>query len=110
MVGILGTVTTLSGFWLAAARTLFGASKQRQLPKAISKLNSSGQPKYANIIVAVFAIYFAIFAPEAWIQYMYTVYAFVAGVVYLFVTLSFLIIRKNIQIGTDLLKSKVPQS
>lgn len=95
VVGILGTLTTLSGFWLAAARTLFGASKQRQLPKAISKLNSYGQPKYANIIVAVFAIYFAIFAPEAWIQYMYTVYAFVAGVVYLFVTLSFLIIRKK---------------
>lgn len=95
VVGILGTVTTLSGFWLAAARTLFGASRQRQLPKAISKLNNSGQPKYANIIVAVFAIYFAVFAPEAWIQYMYTVYAFVAGVVYLFVTLSFLIIRKK---------------
>lgn len=95
IVGILGTLTTLSGFWLAAARVLFSASRQNQLPKTFAKLNRSGQPKNANIIVAIFSIYFAIIAPDEWIQYMYTVYAFVAGSVYLFVSLSFLVLRKR---------------
>jgi len=95
IIGVLGTVTTLSGFWLSAARTLYGASKQRQLPEMFSKLNANGQPIYANIAVAVFSIYFTVFAPEKWVEYMYTVYALVAGIVYLFVSLSFLIIRKK---------------
>lgn len=94
-VGILGTITTLTGFWLSAARTLYGAARQRQLPEIFMKLNKNGQPIYGNIAVAVFAIYFAVFSPEAWVQYMYTVYALVAGIVYLFVSLSFILLRKK---------------
>jgi len=45
--------------------------------------------------VAVFAVYFAVAAPEAWIQYMYTVYALVAGVVYAMVAPAFLRLRKT---------------
>ena len=95
VVGILGTITTLTRFWLSAARTLYGASEQRQLPKLFMKLNKNGQPIYGNIAVAIFAIYFAVLAPEKWVEYMYTVYSLVAGVVYLFVSLSFLILRKR---------------
>lgn len=93
--GILGTITTLTGFWLSAARTLYGAARQRQLPKLFLKLNKNGQPVFGNIAVALFAIYFAVFAPETWVQYMYTVYALVAGIIYLFVSMSFLILRKK---------------
>ncbi len=94
-VGILGTITTLTGFWLSAARNLFGAAKQRQLPKALSKLNKNGQPWIANIIVGAFAIYFTVLAPEQWVEYIYTIYSFVAGLVYMMVALSFLILRKK---------------
>lgn len=93
--GILGTITTLTGFWLSAARTLYGAARQRQLPEIFLKLNKNGQPIYGNIAVALFAIYFAVFAPETWVEYMYTVYALVAGIVYLFVSMSFMILRKR---------------
>lgn len=95
IIGILGTVTTLSGFWLSAARNLYGAAKQHQVPKLFEKLNNQGQPLYGNIIVGIFAIYFTVFAPEAWVEYIYTVYAFVAGLVYMMVALSFLILRKK---------------
>lgn len=94
-VGVLGTLSTLTGFWLAAARVLYGAAEQRQLPGILTKLNRHGQPFYANIVVAVFAVYFAVAAPEAWVQYMYTVYALVAGVVYMMVALAFLRLRKT---------------
>ncbi|WZL74404.1 APC family permease [Clostridiaceae bacterium 35-E11] len=95
VIGILGTVTTLSGFWLSAARNLYGAAKQRQLPAAFGKLNKNGQPIYGNLAVGIFSIYFTIFAPEAWVEYIYTVYAFIAGLVYCMVSLSFLRIRKK---------------
>jgi len=95
IVGILGTITTLSGFWLSAARNLYGAAKQRQLPEFFMKINKHGQPINGNIIVGVFAIYFTVFAPDAWVEYIYTVYAFVAGLVYMMVALSFLKIRKE---------------
>jgi APA family basic amino acid/polyamine antiporter len=95
VIGILGTVTTLSGFWLSAARNLFGAAKQNQLPHVFKKLNKSGQPFIGNIFVGIFAIYFTVFAPDAWIEYIYTVYAFAAGLVYMMVSLSFLILRKK---------------
>lgn len=95
VIGFLGTVTTLSGFWLSAARNLFGAAKQNQLPHMFKKLNKSGQPFIGNIFVGIFAIYFTVLAPDAWIEYIYTVYAFAAGLVYMMVALSFLILRKK---------------
>jgi len=95
IIGFLGTVTTLSGFWLSAARNLFGAAKQNQLPHMFKKLNKSGQPFIGNIFVGIFAIYFTVLAPDAWIEYIYTVYAFAAGLVYMMVALSFLILRKK---------------
>jgi len=94
-VGVLGTLSTLTGFWLAAARSIYGAAEQRQLPGILTRLNSHGQPYIANIVVGVFAVYFAVAAPEAWVQYMYTVYALVAGVVYAMVALAFLRLRKT---------------
>jgi len=94
-VGILGTLTTLTGFWLAAARTLYGAAEQRQLPGFLTKLNKQGQPAYANIVVVAFAVYFAVVAPPEWVEYMYTVYSFVAGLVYMMVSLAFLRLRKT---------------
>ena len=94
-VGVLGCITTLTGFWMSAARSLYGASKQGQLPSQLVKLNKNGQPIYANIVVALFATYFTVFAPETWVQYMYTVYALVAGIVYFLVSVSFLLLRRR---------------
>lgn len=95
IAGILGTITTLSGFWLSASRCLYGAAQQRQLSPAFAKLNKNGQPILGNIVVGIFAIYFTVFAPEEWVEYIYTIYSFVAGVVYFMVVLSYLILRKK---------------
>lgn len=95
VVGILGTVTTLSGFWLSASRCLYGAAQQRQLSPIFTKINKDGQPYIGNIVVGILAIYFTIFAPEQWVEYIYTIYSFVAGIVYTAVVLSFLALRKK---------------
>lgn len=95
IMGVLTCITTLSSFWLSASRILYGASKQHQLTPKFAKLNKHGQPQFANLIVGIFSIYFTIFAPEAWVNYIYVIYGVAAGAVYLMVTLSFLKIRKT---------------
>lgn len=94
IMGTLTCITTLSSFWLSASRILYGAAKQHQMTKRFQKLNKYGQPQFANIIVGILSVYFTIFAPEAWINYIYTIYGVAAGLVYLMVTLSFLKLRK----------------
>lgn len=88
-------LTTLSGFWVAASRTLFGAAEQRQFTKRLTAINKNGQPYLANFVVGVLALFFTVFAPEAWVNYIYTIYGLTAGFVYLMVTLSFIILRKK---------------
>ena len=88
-------LTTLSGFWLSASRTLYGAAKQRQFPIVFAKINKNGQPHIANILVGVTSVYFTVFAPETWVNYIYTIYGIAAGLVYLMVVLSFLKLRKK---------------
>lgn len=95
IMGILTCITTISSFWLSASRILYGAAKQHQMTARLSVLNKNGQPQLANLIVGIFAMYFTIFAPEAWVNYMYTIYGLAAGGVYLLVALSFLKIRKT---------------
>lgn len=98
IIVIMGTgtcLTTLSGFWMCASRTLFGAAKQAQFTKKLAKLNKHGQPFIANIIVGILSIYFTVFAPEAWVNYIYTIYGLTAGIVYLLVALSFMRLRKK---------------
>ncbi len=94
VAGILGTVTTLTGFWLAASRCLLGGSIQKQLPAPLVKINRYGQPWVANIVVAVISIYFTYLAPMTWVEYIYTIFSLIAGIVYLFVALSFFRLRK----------------
>ncbi len=95
VMGALTCITTLSSFWLSASRILYGAAKQRQMTPMFVKLNKHGQPAFANLIVGVLSIYFTAFAPEAWVSYIYTIYGVVAGIVYLLVCLSFIILRKK---------------
>lgn len=98
VIVIMGTgtcLTTLSGFWMCASRTLFGAAKQAQFTKKLGKVNKHGQPFRANIIVGILSIYFTVFAPDAWVNYIYTIYGLTAGVVYLLVALSFLKLRRS---------------
>lgn len=86
-------LTTLSGFWMSASRTLLGGAKQHQYIPIFAKLNKHGQPIYANIVVGILSIYFTVFAPSAWVDYIYTIYSVTAGIVYLLVVLSFLKLR-----------------
>ena len=95
IMGILTCITTLSSFWLSASRILYGAAKQHQMTPRFGKLNKYGQPQFANLIVGILSIYFTVFAPDAWIDYIYTIYGVAAGAVYLLVSLSFLKIRKD---------------
>lgn len=97
LIVIMGTgtcITTLSSFWLSASRILFGAAKQHQVTQRFSKLNKYGQPQFANLIVGILSIFFTVLAPDAWINYIYTIYGVAAGAVYLLVTVSFLRTRK----------------
>lgn len=95
IMGVLTCITTLSSFWLSASRILYGAAKQHQMTARFAKLNKHGQPQFANLIVGIFSVYFTIFAPEAWVNYIYVIYGVAAGFVYLLVTLSFLKLRKT---------------
>lgn len=95
ILGIGTCITTLSGFWLSAARSLYAGSRQRQYPKLFEKLNKSGQPTNANVVVGLLALYFTAFAPENWVNYIYVIYGVTAGAVYLSVVLSFIKLRKT---------------
>lgn len=95
VMGALTCLTTLTGFWASAARTIFGAAKQGQLTRKFCNLNKYGQPVLANIVVCVLSIFFTAFAPDAWVNYIYTIYGLTAGIVYLMVALSFLKLRKS---------------
>lgn len=95
IMGTLTCLTTLSSFWLCAARTLYGASKQRQFTPFFSALNKAGQPFRANVVVGILSLYFTVFAPEAWINYIYAIYGVAAGVIYFMVTLSFMKLRRS---------------
>ncbi len=94
-MGTVTCLTTLSGFWLSASRTLYGAATQRQFTSMFADLNKSGQPWKANIVVGILSLYFTVFAPEAWINYIYTIYGAAAGFVYFMVTISFFKLRKT---------------
>lgn len=95
VMGIITCITTLSGFWLSASRTLYGGAKQRQFTTVFTKVNKHGQPWTANIVIGIFSLYFTVFAPEAWINYIFTITGLSAGVIYLMVSLSFLKLRKD---------------
>lgn len=95
IMGALTCITTLSSFWLSASRILLGAAKQHQMTPKFMELNKHGQPAFGNLIVGILSIYFTVFAPEAWVNYIYTIYGVTAGLVYLLVTISFLRLRKT---------------
>lgn len=95
IMGIITCITTLSGFWLSASRTLYGGAKQRQFSQIFTRVNKNGQPWTANIVIGIFSLYFTVFAPEAWINYIFTITGLSAGVIYLMVSLSFLKLRKS---------------
>jgi APA family basic amino acid/polyamine antiporter len=94
IMGALTCLTTLSSFWLSASRILYGAAQQHQLTQRFTTLNKNGQPATANLVVGILAVYFTVFAPDTWINYIYTIYGVAAGIVYLMVVLSFLKLRK----------------
>ncbi len=95
VMGMLTCITTLSAFWLSAARTLYGAGQQHQMTARLVKLNKHGQPTLANIVVGLLSLYFMVFAPEDWLNYVYAFYGLVAGLLYLLVVLSFMKLRKT---------------
>ncbi|MBU5628119.1 APC family permease [Oscillibacter sp. MSJ-2] len=95
IMGAVTCITTLSGFWLAASRTIFGAAQQGQVSRKLAVLNKHGQPWLANTVVFICSLYFCLMAPDAWINYIFTITVGAAGVVYLCVSLSFLKLRKT---------------
>lgn len=94
IMGALTCITTLSGFWLAASRSLYGAACQRQITRKLDRVNRYGQPWASNIVVYICSLYFCLMAPEAWINYIFTITVAAAGVIYLFVVLSFMKMRR----------------
>ena len=91
--GALTCITTLSSFWLSSSRILYGAAKQHQMTRRFATLNRNGQPQTANIVVGILSIYFTVFAPDEWVNYIYAIYGLAAGCVYLLVAVSFLRLR-----------------
>jgi len=95
IMGAITCVTTLSGFWLAASRTIFGAAQQHQVTSKLAVINKHGQPWLANTVVYVCSLYFCLMAPDAWINYIFTITVGAAGIIYLCVAFSFLKLRKT---------------
>ena len=93
IAGLLFAFTTLMGFWVSSARVLYGASQLQHLPPIFQRTNRFGQPWVANIVVLGFGVFFAVFTGSNWVQYMYTLSVVAAGIVYLLVCLSALILR-----------------
>lgn len=93
IAGLLFAFTTLMGFWISSARVLYGAAQLHQLPRGLLRVNRHGQPWIANIAVLCFSVFFALFSGSNWIQYMYTLSILAAGVVYLMVCASAIILR-----------------
>lgn len=93
IAGLLFAFTTLMGFWISSARVLYGASQLHQLPRGLMRTNRHGQPYLANIAVLAFSVFFALFSGTNWIQYMYTLSILAAGVVYLMVCASAIVLR-----------------
>ena len=95
VMGIGTCITTLSGFWLSASRTLYGGAKQGQFSKTFASINRYGQPWKANIVIGILSLYFTVFAPEAWINYIFTITGLSAGIIYFGVSVSFLKLVKT---------------
>ncbi len=95
LMGALTCLTSLTGFWTSASRTIFGAAQQGQLSRKFALLNEHGQPGRANEVVCFFSLFFTVLAPESWVNYIYSIYALAAGIVYLLVSLSFLRLRHS---------------
>ena len=94
IMGIITCITTLTGFWLSAARTVYGAACQRQFSPIFTVVNKYGQPWKANLVVGILSLYFTVFAPEKWINYIFTITGLSAGIIYFLVSISFLKLRK----------------
>ena len=94
-MGIITCITTLSGFWLSASRTLYGGAKQGQFSKTFTAINRHGQPWKANLVIGILSLYFTVFAPEKWINYIFTITGLSAGIIYFGVSVSFLKLRKT---------------
>lgn len=90
VMGIGTCITTAPGFWLSAARAMYGAAKQHQLPQVFGKLNKDGQPVNANLAVGILSLLLTVAAPEAWINYLYTLCGIAAGLNYLLATLCYI--------------------
>lgn len=94
--GILHALTTIMGFWSSSSRVLYGGAKLNYFPHMFMKLNRSGQPYIANIVVLIMSIFFAAFTGHGnWVQYLYSVSCAVAGVIYFLACLDALILRKK---------------
>lgn len=94
--GILHAVTTIMGFWSSSSRVLYGGAKMNYFPKALMKLNRSGQPYISNIIVLFASLFFAAFTGMGnWVQYLYSVSCAVAGVLYFLACLDAYLLRKK---------------
>ena len=104
VMGIITCITTLSGFWLSASRTLYGGAKQGQFSKTFTAINRHGQPWKANLVIGILSLYFTVFAPEKWINYIFTITGLSAGIIYFGVSVSFLKLRKTKLSGSGLTK------
>lgn len=93
VMGIGTCITTVPGFWLSAARAMYGASTQRQLPEFFGKLNKNGQPANANVVIGILSLLLTVAAPEEWINYLYNLCGLFAGLNYGLATICFLVLR-----------------
>ena len=93
--GILGIMTTWNGFFLAGTRVMFSMGRARLLPPFFSRRHPHfGTPK--NIVIATSCIcIFCLFLGSNALNWLMTLTSFCIMVTYLFVAISFILLRKR---------------
>ena len=93
--GILGIMTTWNGFMLAGTRVMFSMGRAKILPPVFSKQHARhGTPK--NVVLATGGIcILCLFLGSNALSWLMTLTSFCIMVSYLFVAISFLILRKK---------------
>ena len=93
--GFLHAFSTMAGFWLSSARSLYGFAQLAYLPKKFTETNKYGQPWVANVAVLILSLIFVVLTPEAWVQYIYAISCVAAGILYVIIMLDWWVLRKK---------------
>lgn len=95
VAAILATLTTLNALLIAGIRTVFAVARGGWLPKGLSHVSKRDVPDYATWFVFILAMVILLASGQKWLEAIMTVAALTAGLIYVFVPVAALVLRKK---------------